>query len=239
MISDIINIVTSLPSQHVIYGMISTVLCLAVAWVYGKCSQQIRLIILQAIGYLVIFNEVVFQIYMIYYGIWSPSSSLPLEMCYISALLIPVYAKNQNNRTLKNWFYFAGFSGSLFAFINTNLSEMKHIYVSIHYFFAHGLVIFVMFSIVLDGYRPKWKDYFNAIIWTTVLVLSIILINLLLGSNYMFTFEKPDGVNFTLLMPDWPYYFLIMLLIGLGAYTVMMLAGIFLDYNSKYAHNAQ
>ena len=179
MISDIINIVTSLPSQHVIYGMISTVLCLAVAWVYGKCSQQIRLIILQAIGYLVIFNEVVFQIYMIYYGIWSPSSSLPLEMCYISALLIPVYAKNQNNRTLKNWFYFAGFSGSLFAFINTNLSEMKHIYVSIHYFFAHGLVIFVMFSIVLDGYRPKWKDYFNAIIWTTVLVLSIIIINLL------------------------------------------------------------
>ena len=201
MISDIINIVTSLPSQHVIYGMISTVLCIAVAWVYGKCSQKIRLTILQAIGYLVIFNEVVFQIYMIYYGIWSPSSSLPLEMCYISALLIPIYAKNQNNRTLKNWFYFAGFSGSLFAFINTNLSEMKHIYVSIHYFFAHGLVIFVMFSIVLDGYRPKWKDYLNAIIWTTVLVLSIILINLLLGSNYMFTFEKPDGVNFTLLMP--------------------------------------
>ena len=183
MISDIINIVTSLPSQHVIYGMISTVLCVAVAWVYGKCSQKIRLTILQVIGYLVIFNEVVFQIYMLYYGIWSPSSSLPLEMCYISALLIPVYAKNQNNRTLKNWFYFAGFSGSLFAFINTNLSEMKHIYVSIHYFFAHGLVIFVMFSIVLDGYRPKWKDYFNAIMWTTALVFSIILINLLLGSN--------------------------------------------------------
>tara|TARA_B100001559_G_scaffold288988_1_gene267061 strand:- start:116 stop:646 length:531 start_codon:yes stop_codon:yes gene_type:complete len=175
---------------------------------------------------------------MIYYGIWSSSTSLPLEMCYISALLIPVYANNQDSRTLKNWFYFAGFSGSLFAFINTNLSEMKHIYVSIHYFFAHGLVIFVMFSIVLDGYRPKWKDYFNAIAWTTVLVASIILINLLLGSNYMFTFEKPDGVNFTLLMPDWPYYFLIMLLIGLGAYTVMMLVGLSLNGKIKYAQNA-
>ena len=127
MISDIVNIVTSLPSQHVIYGMISTVLCVAVAWVYGKCSQKIRLTILQAIGYLVIFNEVVFQIYMIYYGIWSPSSSLPLEMCYISALLIPVYAKNQSNRTLKNWFYFAGFSGSLFAFINTNPVSYTHL----------------------------------------------------------------------------------------------------------------
>ena len=238
MIRDIISIVISLPSQHVIYGMISTVLCVAVAWVYGNCSKKLRLIILQTIGYLVVFNEIVFQVYMIYYGIWSSSTSLPLEMCYISALLIPVYANNQNSRTLKNWFYFAGFSGSLFAFINTNLSEMKHIYVSIHYFFAHGLVIFVMFSIVLDGYRPKWKDYFNAIAWTTVLVASIILINLLLGSNYMFTFEKPDGVNFTLLMPDWPYYFLIMLLIGLGAYTVMMLVGLSLNDKIKYAQNA-
>ncbi len=90
----------------------------------------------------------------------------------------------------------------------------------------------------MDGYRPKWKDYFNAIAWTTVLVASIILINLLLGSNYMFTFEKPDGVNFTLLMPDWPYYFLIMLLIGLGAYTVMMLVGLSLNDKIKYAQNA-
>ncbi|MFL3015871.1 MAG: TIGR02206 family membrane protein [Candidatus Neomarinimicrobiota bacterium] len=229
MIRDIINIVTLLPSQHVIYGMISTVLCVAVAWVYGNCSQKLRLIILQTIGYLVIFNEIVFQIYMFYYGIWSPSTSLPLEMCYISALLIPFYSKNIDNRTLKNWFYFAGFSGSLFAFVNTNLSEMKHIYVSIHYFFAHGLVIFVMLSIVLDGYRPKWSDYLDVIKWTTVLVGSIIIINLLLGSNYMFTFEKPEGINFTLLMPDWPYYFLIMLLIGLMSYTMMMAVGLLLN----------
>jgi uncharacterized membrane protein YwaF len=82
-----------------------------------------------------------------------------------------------------------------------------------------------MLSIVMDGYRPKWSDYFNAIKWTTVLVVSIIIVNLLLGSNYMFTFEKPEGVNFTLLMPDWPYYFLIMLLIGLVCYTLMMFFG--------------
>ena len=118
--------------------------------------------------------------------------------------------------------------GALFAFINTNLSEQEHIYVSIHYFFAHGLVIFVMLSIVLDGYRPVWKDYFNTIKWTTILVVIIIIINLLLGSNYMFTFEKPAGVNFTLLMPDWPYYYLIMLFIGLSFYTVMMAVSHFL-----------
>ena len=39
----------------------------------------------------------------------------------------------------------------------------------------------------------------------------------------MFTFDKPDGVNFTLLMPGWPYYFIIMLCIGLSFYTFMMI----------------
>ena len=226
MLSDIINVVISLPSQHVIYGMISTVLCIAAAWVYSNSSHKVKQVILQTIGYLVVFNEIVFQAYMVYYGIWSLKTSLPMEMCYLSALLIPIYSKNHHLRLLKTWFFFAGFGGSLFAFINTNLSEMEHIYVSIHYFFAHGLVIFVMLSIVADGYRPKWEDYFIAIKWTTVLVIFIILTNLVLDSNYMFTFEKPAGVNFTLLMPDWPYYFLIMLCIGLSFYTLMMIVSL-------------
>ena len=174
MLSDIFNVVISLPSQHVIYGMISTVLCFAAAWVYSNSSDKVKQVILQTIGYLVIFNEIVFQAYMVYYGIWSLKTSLPMEMCYLSALLIPVYSKNQHIRLLKTWFFFAGFGGSLFAFINTNLSEMEHIYVSIHYFFAHGLVIFVMLSIVADGYRPMWKDYFIAIKWTTLLVIIVI-----------------------------------------------------------------
>ena len=222
MLVEILEIIKALPSQHLIYGVISTVLCAAVAWVYSKSSEKLKRIIIQAVSYLVIFNEVAFQINMIFYGIWSMNTSLPLEMCYISALLIPFYSKNSHSRTLKNWFFFAGFCGSLFAFINTNLSEFEQIYISIHYFFAHGLVIFIAFSIIVDGYRPTWEDYFNVIKWTTLLVLLIIAVNILLGSNYMFTFEKPKGINFTLLMPEWPYYFLIMLLIGLSSYTAMM-----------------
>ena len=223
MLSDVLNIIISLPSQHVIFGIISTVLCIAVAWVYSSSSHKTKKVILDTIGYLVVFNEFAFQVSMLYYGSWSYSTSLPLEMCYISALLIPLYNKYPNLRVLKNWFFFAGFGGSLFAFINTNLSQMDQIYISIHYFFAHGLVIFVMLSIVIDGYRPTWYDYFDAIKWTTYLVLLIVCINFIIGSNYMFTFEKPEGVNFTLLMPEWPYYFFIMLFIGLCFYTLMMI----------------
>lgn len=237
MLAKILEIIKALPSQHLIYGVISTVLCIAVAWVYSKSSEKLKRIIIQAVSYLVIFNEVAFQINMVFYGIWSIDTSLPLEMCYVSALLIPFYSMNNKSRALKNWFFFAGFCGSLFAFINTNLSEFEQIYISIHYFFAHGLVIFIALSIIADGYRPAWKDYFDVIKWTTVLVLIIIIINILLGSNYMFTFEKPEGINFTLLMPGWPFYFLIMLLVGLTSYTVMM--GFMFFTNKDNAQNDQ
>lgn len=237
MLVKILEIIKALPSQHLIYGVISTVLCIAVAWVYSKSSEKLKRIIIQAVSYLVIFNEVAFQINMVFYGIWSIETSLPLEMCYVSALLIPFYSMNNKSRALKNWFFFAGFCGSLFAFINTNLSEFEQIYISIHYFFAHGLVIFIALSIIADGYRPAWKDYFDVIKWTTVLVLIIIIINILLGSNYMFTFEKPEGINFTLLMPGWPFYFLIMLLVGLTSYTVMM--GFMFFTNKDNAQNDQ
>ena len=42
MLSDILKIVASLPSQHVIFGIISTVLCIAVAWVYSNSSFNVK-----------------------------------------------------------------------------------------------------------------------------------------------------------------------------------------------------
>ena len=106
MFKDILRVIISLPSQHVIYGTISLVLCIAATWVYKNSSHKIKVIIIQTIGYLAIFNEIAFQIYMFYYGIWSPSTSLPLEMCYISALLVPFYSRKMSSRDLKNWFFF-------------------------------------------------------------------------------------------------------------------------------------
>ena len=123
---------------------------------------------------------------MFYYGSWSYVTSLPLEMCYISALLIPVYNRNRHSRILQNWFFFAGFGGSLFAFINTNLSQMDQIYICIHYFCTWFSNFCNACDIVIDGYRPTWYDYFDAIKWTTYLSINNHFINYTIGSNYMF-----------------------------------------------------
>jgi hypothetical protein len=50
----------------------------------------------------------------------------------------------------------------------------------------------------------------------------------------MFTFEKPPGVNFTLLMPEWPYYFMVILFLGLIFYTLLMLLSLVPQKNKKF-----
>tara|TARA_B000000441_G_C21553896_1_gene238898 strand:- start:324 stop:539 length:216 start_codon:yes stop_codon:yes gene_type:complete len=71
MVKDIIDVILALPSQHVIFGTISTVLCIAAVWVYSNSSDEIKMVFLQTTSYLVIFNEIAFQVNMIYYGMWS------------------------------------------------------------------------------------------------------------------------------------------------------------------------
>jgi len=61
MITDVINVVLALPSQHLVFGIISTVLCIAAAWVYSHGSNKLKTIILETISWLAVFNEIVFQ----------------------------------------------------------------------------------------------------------------------------------------------------------------------------------
>ena len=238
LLFQILDIIKALPERHVVYGTISTLLCIAGVWIYSHCSSRLKSVIIQTVSWLVIVNEFFFQISLLYYGIWNTKNSLPLEMCYISALLIPVFSYQRELRSLKSWLFFAGFGGSFFAFLNTNLSELDMVYMSIHYFFAHGLVIFVMLIIVIDGFRPTWSDYFKTVMHTTLLVCVISSINYFLDSNYMFTRAKPPGTTFAELMPGWPYYFLMMLLIGLMFYTILMLVKL-IPNKINNAHNAQ
>jgi len=60
---------------------------------------------------------------------------------------------------------------------------------------------------------------------TSYIIISISIFNILAGSNYMFTRAKPDGVNFSILMPEWPGYFIIILALGLIFYSILYFFG--------------
>ena len=63
-------------------------------------------------------------------------------------------------------------------------------------------------------------DLYKSIIFNASIFFTIIWINNLIGSNYWFTFEKPPGTNLTNILPDWPGYLIVMVVIGILSYIV-------------------
>ena len=88
LLFQVLDVLKALPERHVVYGTISTLLCIAGVWIYTHCSSRLKSVIIQTVSWLVIINEFFFQISLIYYDIWTTKNSLPLEMCYISACLL-------------------------------------------------------------------------------------------------------------------------------------------------------
>ena len=149
--NEVFDIVRNLPYQHLVFTFFSVIIGIVLIYIYTYTKNKSR--VLNSISLIVILNEIIFQFLLIYFNSWSLTESLPLEMCYISALIVPIYNQSKNNRSLQNWLFFAGFGGSFFAFINTNLEDGAMVYTFIHYFIAHGLIVIVVASLIIDGYR--------------------------------------------------------------------------------------
>ena len=98
-------------------------------------------------------------------------------------------------------------------------------YTLLRYYGHHGLLLFYGLESILGGFRPTLTNYINAIKMTSYIIITISLFNILAGSNYMFTRSKPDGVNFTILMPEWPGYLIIILALGLIFYSILYFCG--------------
>lgn len=168
--------------------------------------------------------ELVYQFAALSYGVWSLNSSLPLEFSYISSLSVLGYISKKHKR-INGWLYFAGIWSASAAFINTIMFGNETWFVFLRYYGHHGLLLYFGLRSLFWGFRPKRKDYFNAIGLTTIILFFVHLINYVLKTNYMFTYSRPKGANVSQIMPEWPSYILLILGIGVLYYTLLYFLG--------------
>ena len=98
-------------------------------------------------------------------------------------------------------------------------------YLILRYYGHHGILLYFGISIYIRGYRPSIKDYYKTSYIMLFTIILIGLINAMIGSNYMFTRYRPSGMNLSILMPSWPYYFFIIIAIGLVFCALLYLIG--------------
>jgi uncharacterized membrane protein YwaF len=76
-----------------------------------------------------------------------------------------------------------------------------------------GLVLLAVYPAIAWKWTLELKDVVRTVIALNGVALIIYGFNLVLNSNYMYLMDKPPGTTFYSILPDWPYYILVLELI--------------------------
>ena len=179
-------------------------------------------------------SELTWHIWNIYWGYWSDTFMLPLNVCsvliWLSGFMLifkiyPIY----------EFAYFLGITATFNYLMTPDLGiyGFPH-YRFIQIFISHGFVIIAaLYMTVVEGFRPTWRSFWKVILGTNLYMLIIYFINARLGSNYVLINVKPTTASLFEFLPPWPYYIIFMELIGIACFLLLYLPFVIKDLRAK------
>ena len=142
-------------------------------------------------------------------GFWNIQYNLPLHLCSMSTVIccfLPFIKKQ------KKWFefvYYTGILGGCMAILTPQINQFDgHISEYVNYYSSHSLIILIpLYMYIYQGGQLTRLSWLRLFFNMTILVILVMPINFIIGSNYMYVAELP-GVDNPLLIGGWPYYIL-------------------------------
>jgi hypothetical integral membrane protein (TIGR02206 family) len=187
------------------------ILLINLSFIYVRQQSQVfkdrvRYAILAAL----VISEGSWHIWNLAIGEWTIQTHLPFHLCAVFVWLSVIMLITKNAR-IYEFAYFLGIGGALQAVLTpeAGVYGLPH-FRAIQTLAAHGSIVSAaVFMTVVEGYRPTWNSIKRVFIWANVYLLVITGINLLLGSNYLYSLRKPDSASLLDLFGPWPVYLLV------------------------------
>ena len=154
---------------------------------------------------LMVLEYIAIQSYFVYNGIWTLQDSLPFHLCRLMVFntIFLLFTRNQNAFEL---LLFIGMVGGFHSLMTPELTHGSNLFLLIDYFLVHGgLVAAPLYCIFVLGMRPRKMAWLKSFFYLQFFVVTVAIIDYLLGANYMYLAVKPE-VNNPFLIGDWPYY---------------------------------
>lgn len=179
-------------------------------------------------------NESAWHLWKYSIGQWTVQEMLPLHLCSV-LIWLTGFMLLFKNHTIYEFAYFLGIGGG----INALLTPDVGIYGFPHFryfqtFVSHGLLVTAaIYMTTVEGFRPTWKSLLRVVVWANIYMLVVYFINIGLGSNYMMVNAKPNVRSLYDLMPPWPYYLIVVELLGLAISLLLYLPFAIRDWRIK------
>jgi len=151
--------------------------------------------------------EIEWQVWHIITDTWTAQEHLPLHMCSIM-VWVSMYGLWSGKRWVFNLMYFFGIAGAIQAIITPDAHYAFPHFRFMNTLFSHSLLVISGFWVVfIEGFRPTSRDLKNAFIVVNVYSIPVYLVNLAVGSHYLYLGAKPETASLMDYFPEWPFYY--------------------------------
>lgn len=131
---------------------------------------------------------------------------LPLHLCDL-AVLLSVFALLALERRVTELLYFWALTGTLLATVTPDLARGFPSLDYFAFFGLHGLVIVAVSLLVFGlGVVPERGAWRRAFAWTLAYAAGVGVVNLALGTNFLYLRAKPAGATLLDAFGPWPWY---------------------------------
>ncbi len=148
-------------------------------------------------------------------GWLDPGNELPMDLCSwaaIAAILTLVRPNQKSYELAYFWALAATVQGMLRPGIPYDFPEFRFIEFSV---FHGGIIAAVLFLTLGTRMRPYPASIPRVIVWTLIYMALAGLTDWALGVDYGFLRSKPIYPSLFDLMPDWPWYLPVLVVLGL------------------------
>jgi len=218
---------------HLISISVIVLINLSFIWLRKSENQKLKDRVRYLIVAFLLISEGSWHIWKIAIGEWTIQTHLPFHLCAVLVWtsIIMLLTKNYH---IYEFAYFLGIAGASQAV----LTPEAGIYGFPHYrvlqtLTAHGSVVTAaIFMTVVEGYRPHWSSFKRVFIWTNIYMVVVTAINLLIGSNYLYTLQKPASASLIDMLGQWPWYLLSLEFVALFLCLLLYLPWIIKDHRN-------
>jgi len=176
-------------------------------------SQKLKTKLFKGLTVFVSLSVLSFHLYYIVFESYDIKTDLPLYLCSLIALLIPLFSYFR-----KYWLFeilvFWIIAGTLQGVITPDIAVGFPSLDYFRYWFVHlGLLAIIFYAIVVFKMKPKLKSIFKSFFALQLYVVFMIIINFLLDANYFYLNQKPKSASVLDYFGEWPYYIIVAQLI--------------------------
>ncbi|NOZ74983.1 MAG: TIGR02206 family membrane protein [FCB group bacterium] len=163
----------------------------------------------RVIGIFLIFVAVGMQPYEMWVGKWTVQSSLPLQMCGISAWLSG-FALLYKPMWIYYIVFYWGIPGAFHSLMTPEFTLGTQGIFFYEYYISHGgIILAALWATLILKRRPAEWSWLKMFAWTQLVLPVIGSINWLLDANYMYIC-KPPIVDNPFIVGQFPYHLIVL-----------------------------